>query len=145
VSPGGRTLLAFDYGKRRIGVAVGNELTRSASTLTTLPAREGQPDWAAVQRLIDEWQPDALVLGMPYTLDAAEHVLTQAVKRFGNRLQGRYNLPVYYVDERLSSLEAERLLKQGSGRKFKEKGLIDQLAAQLILQTWFDLQTRGQQ
>ncbi|OGT22407.1 MAG: Holliday junction DNA helicase RuvA [Gammaproteobacteria bacterium RBG_16_57_12] len=143
MSHGHRSLLAFDFGKRRIGVAVGQEITRTAMALTTLAAREGQPDWEAVTRLIEEWRPNALVVGMPYALDGTENEMTLAVKRFGNRLQGRYNLPVHYVDERLSSLEAERLLKEGAGKKFKEKGLIDRLAAQLILQTWFDQQTRG--
>lgn len=133
-----RTLLAFDYGKKRIGVAVGQELTCTATALETLPAKDGKPDWDAVSRLVDEWHPDAFVLGLPYNMDGSEHELATEIRRFGNRLNGRYNLPVFYMDERLSSLEAERLLKQGSAKKIKQKGLIDQLSAQIILQSWLN-------
>lgn len=123
------TVLGFDYGERRIGVAVGQTLTRTANPLCTLPARAGQPDWAAVERLIATWQPDRLIVGQPATADGAPHPVASAAQRFGRRLQGRFGLPVEYIDERLSSHEAAALCEGDPGR-------IDALAAGLILETW---------
>ena len=123
------TALGFDYGAKRIGVAIGQTLTRTATPLTTLPARAGQPDWTVVARLIAEWQPDCVVIGMPITTDGAPHPLAAAIERFARRVQGRFGLPVSYVDERLSShaAAAERASKHDP---------IDALAARIILETW---------
>jgi putative Holliday junction resolvase len=133
VSEGPRTLLGFDFGTRRIGVAVGQELTRTATALITLTSRDGGPDWPSISRLIEEWHPDALVVGLPLNLDGSESESSRLARRFGNRLAGRYNLPVFTADERLSSSEAEAILAE-QGRF--EKADIDKLAAQLILQGW---------
>ena len=130
-----RTLLGFDFGTRRIGVAVGQELTRTATALTTLNSADGGPDWTAIGRLIKEWQPAALVVGLPLNLDGSESESSRLARRFGNRLTGRYNLPVFTADERLSSSEAEAILAE-QGRF--EKADIDKLAAQLILQGWLE-------
>ena len=135
-SPG--VLLGFDFGTKRIGVAVGQELTRSARALITLNNRNGAPDWEAISRLIDEWKPAALVVGMPLNLDGSDHEITRLARRFGNRLRGRYNLPVYTMDERLSSAEAESQLAE-QGRY--EKADVDKMAAQLILQGWLEQQS----
>jgi len=141
-----RTLLGFDYGLRRIGVAVGQEVTHSVTPLTTLSRKTDKPDWDAITRLIGEWQPDLLIVGLPLTLEGEEQEMTQRARRFGNQLKGRYNLPVELVDERLTSYEAEQLLAQrshnGAGRNDPED--IDQVAAQLILQSWFDRQPTEQ-
>ncbi len=126
------TYLCFDFGLRRIGVAVGQDLTGTASALTTLPARDGKPDWDAVGRLIAEWHPDAVVVGLPLNMDGTDHTLTHLARRFGNQLHGRYNLPAHFMDERLSSLEAEHLLKG----KAHHKQDIDKLAAKVILESW---------
>jgi len=131
-----RTLLGFDYGLKRIGVAVGQELTGTASALTTVTARDGKPDWEAISRLIEEWRPDAVVVGLPLNMDGSDHELSRRARRFGNQLHGRYNLPAYFIDERLSSLEAEALLKGKSHHKALYKESIDKLAAQVILETW---------
>ena len=136
--PEPRTLLGFDFGTRRIGVAIGQELTGTARPLTTLTSRDGGPDWAAISRLIEEWRPGALVVGIPYHLDGSEMELTHLATRFGNRLRGRYNLPVFTVDERLTSAEAEMQLRE-AGNKL-DKGAVDPVAAQLILQSWLDQQ-----
>lgn len=133
-----RTLLGFDFGTRRIGVAIGQELTGTARPLTTLTSQDGGPDWAAISRLIEQWRPDALVVGIPYHMDDSEMELTHLAKRFGNRLRGRYNLPVFTVDERLTSAEAETQLRE-AGNKL-DKGAVDPVAAQLILQSWLDQQ-----
>ncbi len=127
-----RTFLCFDYGLKRIGVAVGQELTGTASALTTVSARDGKPDWDAISRLFEEWRPDAVVVGLPLNMDGSEHELSRRARRFGNQLHGRYNLPAHFIDERLSSLEAEALLK---GRSHHKQD-IDKLAARVILETW---------
>lgn len=130
------TVLGFDFGTRHIGVAVGQTVTGTARPLTTLNAQHGQPNWDDVSALVREWQPAALVLGVPVHMDGSEHERTRAARRFGNQLNGRYGLPVHWVDERLSSEEAERQLKnRGSG---ESKPDIDAVAAQVILQTWLD-------
>ncbi len=131
--PGERTLLAFDFGTRRIGVAVGQEFTASASPLTTLTPVQNRPDWDAIARLINEWKPDALVIGVPYHMDGTAHEMTEAARRFGRQLAGRFGLPVHEADERLSSDEAER--RTGSHRR-QRKGDIDRVAAQVILEDW---------
>jgi putative Holliday junction resolvase len=135
VSAKHRTLLGFDFGTKRIGVAVGQELTRTATALVTLNSRDGGPDWTAISRLIEEWQPAALVVGLPLNLDGSESESSRLARRFGNRLAGRYNLPVFTADERLSSSEAEALLAE---RGRFDKADIDKLAAQLILQDWLE-------
>ncbi len=135
-----RTLLGFDYGLKRIGVAVGQELTGSASALTTVAARDGKPDWEAIGRLIEEWRPDAVVVGLPLNADGSDHELSRRARRFGNQLHGRYNLPAHFIDERLSSLEAEARLRDGVQKMAHRRALykenIDKLAAQVILETW---------
>lgn len=131
-----RTLLGFDHGEKRIGVAVGQQITGTASALTTLSARHGQPDWAEVQALIDQWQPDAFVVGQPLQLDGSKSFSTEAAERFARRLEGRYHLPVHLVDERLTSFEAEALLQQRGGKA--DKAATDSVAAQIILQHWLE-------
>lgn len=137
---GQRTLLGFDFGTKRIGIAVGQEITATVTPLTTLNAKKDKPDWDAISHIIDEWRPDLLVVGLPLQLDGSEQPMTAAARRFGNQLKGRYNLPVEMVDERLSSIEAESRLKQQSG--FQDKARIDMIAAQLILESWLSQQHR---
>jgi putative Holliday junction resolvase len=98
--------LAFDYGLRRVGVATGNRLTRSARPLSTVAA-EGDARFAAIGALIDEWQPGALVVGVPFHPDGAEHDTTRRARRFARQLHGRFRLPVHEVDERYSTTAAE--------------------------------------
>ncbi len=134
-----RTLLGFDYGLKRIGVAVGQELTRTANALETLHVPESGIDWSAIGALIDEWQAEALVVGIPLNMDGSEHEMTLAARRFARRLQGRYRLPVYEIDERLSSVEAEHALRARGERRHR-RGEVDREAAQVILQTWLNEQ-----
>ena len=130
-----RTYLAFDFGTKRIGVAVGQDLNGGATALTTLKTANKTPPWQAIEALVQDWQPAAFVVGLPYNSDGSEHAVTQSARRFGNQLQGRFQRPVYWVDERLTSSEAESILAQRGRKTPKEE--IDKLAAQLILQTWF--------
>lgn len=134
-----QTLLGFDYGTKRIGVAVGQDITRTVTPLTTLHSQNNKPDWDAISKLITEWQPDRLVVGLPLHLDGSIQALTERVQRFGNQLKGRYNLPVEMVDERLTSHEAETALAARGGKTAKAD--IDALAAALILQSWLDQQS----
>lgn len=135
------TLLGFDYGEKRIGIAVGQTLTGSVTPLTTLTAVRQQPDWDSITALIKEWRPDRLIVGLPLHMDGSEQALTQRVKRFGNQLKGRYNLPVEWVDERLSSREAESLLQE-QGKRRSDKKDIDKIAAGLILKSWLEQQNK---
>jgi putative Holliday junction resolvase len=129
------TLLAFDFGYKRIGVAVGQSVTGMASPLTTLAGRDGQPDWGEVEHIITTWQPAALVVGLPCHLDGTEQDITTEARRFARRLQNRYGLPVHLVDERLTSDEAERLMRDHPRSNTAD---VDQIAAQIILQNWLD-------
>ncbi len=131
-----RTLLGFDFGLQRIGVAVGQEITGTATALRTVTAIDGRPDWETLSELVQTWRPDALVVGLPLHADGSAADITQAVKRFMRQLEGRFHLPVYGMDERLSSRAAEDLRKQpqqGSTGK-----AIDAVAARIILQDWLE-------
>ncbi|MCG5078766.1 Holliday junction resolvase RuvX [Paraburkholderia tagetis] len=128
------TLLAFDYGEKRIGVALGNALTRNARALTVIQNRSQGYRFEAVGELLREWQPDLLVVGLPCHPDGTPHVMTQLAKRFGNQLNGRFNLPVVWVDERYSSVDAEARLRERGERTEH----VDAEAACVILQQYFD-------
>lgn len=144
MASGGGTLLAFDYGRRRIGVAVGNTLTRQARALTTVDADDAGPDWARIADLLDEWRPARLVVGVPYNDGAPGEAIAAEAQRFARRLQGRFGLPVDTVDERLSSAEAAGRLKaeRRAGQRGKiAKKDIDSAAAAVILQDWLDNHT----
>lgn len=132
--------LAFDYGLKRLGVAVGQSLSASARPLATLASRDGKPDWPAIEALVREWAPQALIVGMPVNLDGSEHALGARVNRFCRQLEGRFAIPVHTVDERLSSLEAEGRLRdarQNGRRGHIRKEEIDSLAAAVLLENWF--------
>lgn len=128
--------LGFDFGFKRIGVAVGQQLTCSASPLPTLAAQSGQPDWNKVQKLIEQWRPGAFIVGLPTCIDGSELYTTGAARAFAKQLKKRFSLPVHFVDERLSTVEArERLFAQGGYRKIKNTE-IDGIAACIILEQW---------
>jgi putative holliday junction resolvase len=134
------TVLAFDYGEKRIGVAIGNTLTRHARALTVLENRNREYRFDEIGKLIGEWKPDVVVVGLPMHPDGAPHEMTQLAKRFGNQLSGRFNVPVSWVDERYSSVEAKSQLKT-SGVRMNAKGRYDDIdaeAARVILQQYLD-------
>lgn len=133
--PDARTLLGFDYGTRKIGVAVGQELTGTSSPVTVLRHAGGDPDWAAIARLIEQWRPDGLVVGIPLNMDGSEQPMTSAARRFARRLAGRYGLPVHEADERLSSRAAADLIHEPGAGARSRRGL-DEVAAHVILQTY---------
>lgn len=124
------TVLGFDFGEWKIGVAVGQTLTATATGLKILKSPNKKPDWEAIAKLIEEWQPGALVVGIPLNMYDEEQVMTHAARRFSRQLHGRFNLPVHEADERLSSREAQNQV--GTDKQ------IDDIAAQIILQGWLN-------
>ncbi|MDH4571568.1 Holliday junction resolvase RuvX [Salinicola acroporae] len=135
---GQRLVMAFDYGTRRIGVSVGNEMLRSASGLEPLPARDGIPDWVLVEKLLKEWQPDLLVVGLPIHDDGSESDMSVRARKFGNRLHGRFGKPVEMFDERGTTRAAKQIAReQGHKGNYRDRG-VDGIAAQLILENWFN-------
>ncbi len=138
--PGNRRVLAFDYGTRRIGVASGQEMLGTGQPVAMIPARDGIPDWSRVAALLQEWQPDLVVVGLPLNMDDTENEMCARARKFGNRLHGRYHVAVEMVDERLTSFEAKgEVMAAGGSRDFGRHG-VDDRAAVLILETWFGLQ-----
>jgi len=134
-----RCVLGFDYGARCIGVASGNSISRSARPLAALAARAGQPDWSRVDALLAEWKPDALIVGLPLTLDGGEQAATRSARAFADALAEHSKLPVHMVDERHTSQEAARRFAArraaGSARR-RDAANIDSLAAAVILEGW---------
>jgi putative Holliday junction resolvase len=132
------TFLAFDYGEKYIGVAVGSRHSRLAEPLTTLRGSAKNPDWVRISQLIEEWQPDALVVGLPLNMDGSNNPMTRAARAFGQRLKDRYNLPVHMVDERLSTLVARDTLNEAGVPMRRHKSHLDKVAAQTILQAFLN-------
>jgi putative Holliday junction resolvase len=128
--------MAFDFGLRQIGVAVGNCLLATTQPLNILRAREGQPDWAAVEKLIAEWQPDLLLVGDPLNMDGSDSELGERARKFARRLHGRLGLQIVMVDERLSSFEAKQISREQGHRGDYHRQPIDSYAAELLLQSW---------
>jgi putative Holliday junction resolvase len=130
-----QVLLGFDYGTHKIGVAVGQALTGSATPLETLARVNNRPDWRRIGQLIAEWQPEALVVGHPFEMTDREANNAEGAKRFARQLHGRFHLPVHMADERLTSREAWARLGSAAG---KDPTRVDAFAAKLILETWLN-------
>ncbi len=119
--------MAFDFGTKRIGIAVGQKITGTATPVTVVKARDGKPEWQVIDRLVEEWKPAVFVVGLPINMDGTESDMSKAAARFGRRLHGRYSIRIELVDERLSTFEA---------REFETPDQLDAIAAKLILETW---------
>jgi putative Holliday junction resolvase len=130
--PGDISALGFDFGTKRIGVASGQSIIGTAGALGPIAARDGIPDWQILDKLIEKWQPDVFVVGLPFNMDGSESELLFKARKFGNRLNARYHKPCYGMDERLSSFEARGQLLRG-----ESAAQLDSLAAQLVLESWF--------
>ncbi|MDM8562853.1 Holliday junction resolvase RuvX [Candidatus Marithioploca araucensis] len=130
-------IIGFDYGTRRIGIAIGQTLTATAHPLTIVSVKKKQINWAHITTIIQEWQPDALVVGLPKHADGSDNTITAAVRRFSWQLQGRYQLPVHTIDETLSSVAAVEKMLSSPFLKKKNRKNLDAFAAQIILETWF--------
>jgi putative Holliday junction resolvase len=139
------SVLGFDYGDRRIGLATGQTITATATPLKTIRQVNGNPDWTAIATEIERWRPQALIVGMPYYSDGSgdgndgnENRMTARVRQFCYELGKRFKLPVYQIDETLSSHQAEAALKQDMKIDQHNKHEIDRMAAAIILQRWLD-------
>ena len=132
------TLLAFDFGHRRIGVAVGQTLTGSANALAVVPFAS-KPDWQTITRIMTEWKHVAVVVGLPLAADGGETEMSKSARRFGRQLEGRYGIQVWFEDERLTSFGAEQRFADARARgsmRRKDAALKDAMAAQIILENW---------
>jgi putative Holliday junction resolvase len=136
--PNAGTVLAFDFGLKRIGVAVGDVSVGVPHPLATITEEQTDRRFAAIETLIREWQPVVLVVGLPMHLDGTEHELAQTCRRFARRLEGRFDLPAVLVDERLTSAAANESLRETGIKGRRQKPMLDQVAAYHILQTYLD-------
>jgi len=134
------SILAFDYGKKRIGVAVGNTALGVVHPLITIDSEVTSKRFIAIAQLIDTWQPVLFVVGLPLHSDGSAHELTQLSQRFARRLAGRFNIQVVMQDERYTSQTASAVLRETGVVGRKQKSVLDQIAAQQILQSFFDEQ-----
>ncbi|KWT06248.1 Holliday junction resolvase RuvX [Pseudomonas amygdali] len=134
-----RLLLGIDYGTKQIGVAVGQAITGQAHELCTLKAQNGVPDWDKVQALINEWKPDAIVVGLPLNMDGTPSDMSARAEKFSRKLNGRFGVTVYTHDERLTTFEAkgERMARGGQKGSYRDNP-VDAIAAALLLQGWLD-------
>ena len=123
-----KTLICFDYGEKRLGVAVGQTLTATATPLETIPVHNKKPDWNRISKIIQQWRPAALVVGLPLNMDGTRQKLTDLADGFARQLEERYRLQVHMVDERLSTYEAKNRLQDLRN--------LDPVAAQVILESW---------
>ena len=138
-----RLLLGFDYGTKQIGVAVGQAITGQARELCVLKAQNGVPDWGQIERLVKEWQPDAMVVGLPLNMDGTPSEMSERAAKFARRLHGRFNLPVHTHDERLTTFEAKgHRLAQGQRDGYRQRP-VDALAAALLLEGWLTEHATG--
>ncbi|SUT86597.1 Holliday junction resolvase-like protein [Actinobacillus ureae] len=135
-----RTILAFDFGTYSIGCAVGQDITGTAQGLFSFKAQDGIPNWDQIEKVIQGWQPERLVVGLPLNMDGTEQPLTQRAKKFANRLNGRFNLPVELQDERLTTVSAKAEIFERGGYKALKKDKVDSISACLILESWFEAQ-----
>ena len=137
---GSKTVLGFDYGTKSIGVAVGQEVTGSASPLLSLKAVDGIPNWDEIGKLIKEWQPDLVVVGLPLNMDGTEQEMTQRARKFANRINGRFGVNIATQDERLTTADAKERLFELGGFKSLTKGQVDAVSAVLIIESYFENQ-----
>lgn len=131
-------VMAFDFGTQRMGVAVGQRFTQNTQALAPFKAKDGIPNWDYLQRLVDEWQPDAFVVGLPLNMDGTPSEMSRRANKFSNRLSGRFHKPSYTHDERLTSFEAKGMVMAESGERDFGAHSVDGLAAQLILESWME-------
>ncbi len=136
----GTTVLGLDYGTKRIGIATGQTITNTASPVTTLTQVNGSPDWDGIKQQIQQWSPDALIVGIPYHIDGTESDMTKSALKFSAELEQRFSIPIYRIDETLSSHAAEEILKKNTKIGKQNKQEVDKMAAAVIVQSWLNQQ-----
>ncbi len=135
---GMRTILGFDFGKKSIGCAIGQEITGTANPLNAIKAKDGIPQWSDIEKLLKEWQPQLVVVGLPLNMDGTEQQLTKDAKKFGNRIHGRFGVQVEFQDERLTTADAKEQLFAVGGYRNLSKGNVDSQSAVLIIESFFE-------
>ncbi|GAB1265863.1 Holliday junction resolvase RuvX [Aurantivibrio infirmus] len=133
-----KTLIAFDFGTQSIGLAVGQTITSTATELTPIKARDGIPNWENVEKILREWEPDNLVVGLPLNMDGSDSEMSKRARKFSNRLREKYKLPVELIDERLSTYSAKNEAMDRRQTLDFSKNPVDSIAARLILESWFE-------
>ena len=131
-------IIGFDFGQRRIGVAIGNNISKTAQALITIESSTNNQTFEAIEKIMDEWRPISIVVGVPFNVDGSEHKVTNLSKKFAKQLEQKYLLPTHLIDERYTSIEANHELKDKKIDLKKKKLLIDQIAAKIILQSYLD-------
>ncbi len=132
-----QTAFGFDFGTKRMGVAFGQRVTGTASALEPIPAKDGIPDWSQIEKLLKTWQPQCLVIGIPFNMDGSVSEMAKRARKFANRLHERFKLPCFIIDERLTTREAKEIHHAAGGSHQYRKDPVDSIAAQLILEDWF--------
>lgn len=133
-----KTIIAFDFGTGSIGCAVGQEITGTATPLAAFKARDGIPNWDDIGKMLKEWKPDLVIVGLPLNMDGTEQPITHLARKFANRIHGRFGLPIELHDERLTTVEAKSTLFEYGGYRALNKGKIDSASAVIILESYFD-------
>ncbi|MGL5398228.1 MAG: Holliday junction resolvase RuvX [Shewanella sp.] len=133
-----KTVLGFDFGTKSIGVAVGQQITASATPLLSLKAVDGIPNWDEIAKLIQEWQPDLVVVGLPLNMDGTEQEMTHRARKFANRLNAKFGVKIFTQDERLTTTDAKARLFELGGYKALTKGQVDAVSAVLIIESYFE-------
>ena len=139
-----RSFFGIDYGTRKLGVAVGQTLTRTAMGIAVIPVKHLEPDWQQLDALVLRWKPHAFVVGMPYNMDGSENDMTARVLQFARLLETRYQRPWYSMDERLSTRAAREISRDNAeliGKRYNDKTKVDAMAAQLLLEGWLATQS----
>ncbi|MCK9111362.1 Holliday junction resolvase RuvX [Haemophilus influenzae] len=134
----GITALAFDFGTKSIGCAIGQSITGTAQALPAFKAQDGIPNWEAIEKCLKEWKPDVVIVGLPLNMDGTEQNLTLLARKFANRLQGRFGVNVHLQDERLTTTQARSEIFERGGFKALKKGKVDGISACLIVESWFE-------
>lgn len=133
-----QSVIGIDFGTGSIGFAIGQTLTGTASPIGALKAKDGTPDWQQVEKLLKEWQPDLVVVGLPLNMDGTEQPMTVRAKKFANRLHGRFGVQVTTHDERLTTTDAKAHLFESGGYRNLKKGNVDAQSAVVILESYFE-------
>lgn len=133
------TLIGFDYGTKSIGIAVGQTVTNTANPLETIKSVHGVPDWERIDRILKDWAPQAIIVGVPFNMDDSEQRMTELARDFAAQLRQRFNLPVYEIDERLTTKEARAQLFEEKGYRGLTKNSVDARAAKIILEDWMNM------
>ena len=131
-----KQLLAFDFGLKQIGVATASGIIKTANELTILTAKDGQPQWHQVEKLLQEWQPELCLVGLPLNMDGTESQLSLRARKFANQLHGRFGVAIEMVDERLTSFEAKQQSSEAGHKGDYKKAPIDAMAAKILAEQW---------